>query len=196
MTKVSQQAFQSLIRNGDFGVIQSSNFFAKLQKLFWKKFNEGDLFASHAFYVKNPPEISEANGLTVSGSATYLKYTGDTTKAWFFRNMLLSAEQLDDMNTYTLGAEETGGHYSVWGILQFAKKYVTPKYQMKDESGVFCSEYIARIVEAAHIPFTQIPPWQLDPSSLLNWAMSEDAKIKGWVNIATYDGTKDGYYVS
>jgi len=194
MNKLSQQAFQSLIRNGDFGLIQSKNFFASLQNLFWKKFKEGDLFASHGFYVKSPPEISEANGIIISSNATFLKDIGDTTKCWFFRYEDLTGSELDDMNTYVEGAEETGGHYSVWGILQFAKKYVIPKYQMKDGSGVFCYEYQVRIIEAAHIPCTQIPPWQIDPSSLLNWFMSDDAKQKGWLNIAYYDG-QGGYYV-
>ena len=196
MNKVSGDQFQSSIKNGDFGVIQASNFFATLQKLFWKKFKEGDLFASHAFYVKTPPQISEANGMIISSNATFLKDIGSETKCWFFRNSAMTSEELDDMNHYVEGAEETGGHYSIWGILQFAKAYITAKKDMKDESGVFCSEYVARIIEAAHVPFTAIPPWQLDPSSLLNWAMSDDAKKKGWVLVAYYDGTPGGYFLA
>jgi hypothetical protein len=183
--------FVANVKNGDFGLIQSTNFFGKLQKLYWKKFKEGDLFATHGFYVKTPPQISEANGIIISSNATFLKDIGDTTKCWFFRNLYLTADQLTQMNLYVEGAEETGGHYSVWGILQFAKKYLTPTYQMKDESGVFCSEYQVRIIEAAHIPCTTIPPWQVDPSSFLNWLMSDDAKAKGWINVGYYDGNKN-----
>lgn len=192
MKSCDQTMFVANIKNGDIGVIQANNFFSTLQKMFWKKFKEGELFASHAFYVKDPPKISEANGIIISSNATFLKNIGDTTKCWIFRNFSATGEQIDDMNGYVQGAEETGGHYSFWGILQFVKAYVTSKKDMKDESGVFCSEYVARIVESAHIPFTAIPPWQLDPSSLLNWLNSQDARNKRWVNTGYYDG--DGHY--
>ncbi len=198
MKQVDQKTFAVSIAAGDVGVIRAKNFFATLQNWFRQKFNEGPNQASHGFFCKTPPEISEANGMIINGSATFLKDTGDSTEAWFFRYTKLTPEQLDDMLVFCLGAEETGGHYSVGGILQFAKAFVTGSRKMSDEGGVFCTEYTSDVISAGGIVadyITNLKSWMIDPSTQLNWFLSEEAAAKGWILAGHYDG-KGGYFVA
>lgn len=196
MRPATYSDFMSSLKPGDIGIINSSNFFGWLQNLYRKRFREGSLRASHGFILKIPPKVSEANGITVSGSATVTKYVGDSTECWIFRYLKLTPEQLDDINAYENGAEETGGHYSIWGILQFAKSFFTGKKDEKDESGVFCTEYTSRCILAGGITdyITTVPPWQIDPSSQLNWFMTDGIKMN-WILAAHYDG-KGNYEVA
>jgi hypothetical protein len=189
MREVDSYKFIASLKNGDIGLICAKNFFAVLQNLYRKRFKEGDAQASHGFFMKQTPSISEANGIVIK-EATVNKNVGDTTKCWIFRYTKLTQEQVKGMNLYVAGAEETAGHYSVGGIMQFAKSFFTGKRNEPDESGVFCTEYTSRIVRAAGLDYiSDLPTWQIDPSYQLNWFLNEGPKF-GWILAAHYDGQK------
>lgn len=188
MRNVTSKEFVASIRNGDVGLICAKNFFATLQNLYRKKFNEGLAQASHGFIMKDSPHISEANGIVIK-PATVMKFIGDSTKCWLFRYSRLAPQQLSGMNLYIAGAEETAGHYSVGGIVQYAKSFLTGKEEKKDEQGVFCTEYTSRIIIANGLEFVEgRDPWEIDPSYQLNWFLCDEARRKGWVLAAHYDG--------
>lgn len=192
MKTATLDEFLGTLKNGDIGLINSKNFFGFLQNLYRKRFKEGPEQASHSFFMKSPPEISEANGFTVSGGSSVLKFVGDSTKCWIFRFKALTDRQLEQMNDFAAGAEETSGHYSFWGIAQFAKAFILGKRDEKDESGVFCSEYTSRIICAAGInEYCDLPSYQIDPSFQLNWLL----EASGWDLVASYDPVT-GYQIS
>lgn len=201
MRKVTQEQFVKAIKAGDVGIIKADNLFAKAQMLYSHRFNEGEAHASHAFYVSNPPFITEANGLVIKGEpqgVTFLKNIGDKTKCWFFRYGKLSPAQLQIMNAYAKAGVDTAGHYSVGGILQFAKAFITGKKDEKDEGGVFCSEFVSDIVLSAIPPADYIAnakTWQVTPTLLLNWMMNLESAVKSWTFPAYYDGAGN-YFLS
>lgn len=193
MKKVDEAAFVNSLEPGDIGLIKSDNAFARLQALYAHRFNEGPHLASHGFMVKDRPAISEANGIVIK-EATILKNIGDTTQCWLFRYTNLARDEQGGMMLYAAGAEETAGHYSIGGILQFAKSFLTGKRHTKDEQGVFCSEYTSRIIKAAGLNYmTELNPWEIDPTTQLNWFLTE-GPAHGWVFSAHYDGAGN-YYI-
>lgn len=195
MIDVPQDRFLAYIKAGDVGVIKADNLFAKLQALYAHRFDEGPIAASHAFYVSNPPFITEANGILIKGepqNVTFLKYVGDETKAWFFRYPNLDPIQLARMNTYAQAAVACGGHYGVGQIWQFFRSWITGKQNECDEGGVVCSEFVSDIVRAAPIAEfldPAIPSWRIDPTRLLNWlAVQGNQNPPPWRLAAYYDG--------
>jgi hypothetical protein len=183
----NRDKFISKINNGDIGLLLSHSVFAKLQNLFRKKFHEGELRASHGFYVKYPPRISEANGMCVKGNVDFKKYIEGSAKAWFFRYRYLTIPQLEHMNLYVRSAEETKGRYSIGGIFQYALKYLGLKKNLEDESGVFCTEYTSRIILSAPLQYIKDKePFEISPSYQLNWMMGNDY----WRLVGQYDGKK------
>ncbi len=196
MPFTDKETFIGAIKAGDIGIIHSKNLFAKLQSMYAHRFKEGPWLASHGFIVKDPPKISEANGMFV-GEATYLKNIGDSTKCWFFRNTDLTVAQLSIMRAFMNAAGDTGGHYSIGGILQFAKCFITGKRGECDESGVFCTEYTSRIIIETGLPYIKnLSSWQIDPTYQLNWFTSDEARSLNWIMAAYYDpdGEKDKKY--
>lgn len=192
MRAVNQSTFVDSISEGDIGLICGSNPFAWLQNLYRHRFNEGPLQASHGFFVRKPPAITEANGIFVS-NATFLKDIGDKTKAWFFRFPALTTEQLDDMEDYLDGMVDAGGHYSVGGIGQFALQFFGVHKKLADEGGVFCTELTGRAILKGGLPYIpDFPPYAVTPSRQLNWFMTDGSKL-GWELAAFYDGA--GNYV-
>lgn len=193
MKTVDKETFIKSIRAGDIGIIDAKNVFAVLQSWYAHRFAEGPRHASHAFYVSNPPYITEANGIVIKGEAqkvTFLKNIGDATKCWFFRYRALTPFQLAVMNAYAISAVQTAGHYSLGGILQFAKSFILGKRDEHDEGGVFCSEFVSDILLSAIPPEDFIAdrePFQITPTYLLNWMMAPAAK-KAWAMPACYDG--------
>lgn len=191
MITVAQETFVRSIQPGDIGLILANNMFAKLQNLYRKRFKEGPLQASHGFFVRTPPMISEANGIFVS-NATFLKDIGDKTKAWFFRNSALTADRLEDMNDYVDGMLDAGGHYSVGGIMQFGLAFFGLHKKVSDEAGVFCTELTGRTILRGGLPYiTDTPVFAVTPSHQLNWFV-EAGRMFGWDLAAHYDG--DGGY--
>lgn len=195
MKSVTNQQFIAALRKGDIGVICAKNFFATLQNLYRKKFKEGATQASHGFIMKSPPNISEANGIVIK-EATVLKDVGDSTKCWIFRYTKLTTEQLAGMMLYVEGAEETAGHYSVGGIMQFAKSFFTGNPDTKDEQGVFCTEYTSRIIRAAGLDYVVgRDAWEIDPSYQLNWFLCDEARRMSWILAGHYDGAGN-YFIA
>lgn len=189
MNVVTSAQFVAGIKAGDIGLICGNNLFEKLQSLYRHRFNEGPMQASHGFFVRTPPMISEANGMFIS-NGTFLKNIGDSTKAWFFRWPNLTAEQLDDMDDYVDGMLDAGGHYSVGGIMQFGIKFFGFHKKLADESGVFCTELTGRTIIKGHLPYiTDLPPYAITPSRQLNWFLGEGKKL-GWVLAGFYDGER------
>lgn len=198
MKQSNHDEFIASLKSGDIGVICSKNIFATLQALYAHRFSEGPIAASHAFYVRNPPRITEANGIVIKGpsqNTTVLKYVGDQTKCWIFRYSELTPLQLLVMNAYADSAEATGGHYSVGGIWQFAKAWITGHQNESDEGGVFCSELASDIIKAPPISdfISDRPSWRIDPTYLLNWMLSQDKTLGKWQLAANYDG--QNYFV-
>ena len=189
MRKVNQDLFLANLKSGDIGLICSKSLFSTLQNWYRKRFKEGELRASHGFYLNNPPELTEANNILLS-KATINKNIGDKTKCWIFRYTKLTHEGLEAMNAAADMAISVGGHYSVEGIWQFAKSFFTKKMNMKDKKGVFCTEFTSDIILKG-IPAKDYiqdrKPWQIDPSYQLNW-FSIDGKLKNWELIGFYDG--------
>lgn len=187
MITTDKDTFIKSIQAGDIGLIHGHNFFAWLQNLYRERFKEGPLEASHGFYVRNPPEITEADGLFVS-DATYLKDIGDKTEAWFFRFPQLTAVQLAAMNNYADGMVDSGGHYSVGGIMQFGLQFFGIRKKVANESGMFCTELTGKTILEAGLPYiTDTAPFAVTPSHQLNWFMTS-GQLAGWVLAAHYDG--------
>lgn len=198
MRSANHDEFIQALKSGDIGLICADNVFAKLQALYAHRFSEGAIGASHAFYVRNPPFITEANGIVIQGPSketTVFKFVGDKTKCWIFRNVDMTPEQLCLMNCFADASETTGGHYSVGGIWQFAKSWVTGRQNESDEGGVFCSELVSDICLEANLkPFPKDrPSWRIDPTYLLNWMLKQDATLGRWQLAANYDG--QNYFV-
>lgn len=197
MKPSSHNEFITSLHPGDIGVICANNFFARLQALYAHRFSEGPVAASHAFYVRNPPFITEANGIVIKGpskNTTIFKYVGDETKCWVFRYKELTLQQLCLMNCFADAAEQTGGHYSGGGIWQFAKAWITGRQNESDEGGVFCSEFDSDIILSAGLPFiSDRPSWRIDPTYLLNWMLGQDRTLGKWQLAANYDG--QNYFV-
>jgi hypothetical protein len=84
MIEVSKEVWLKNLKNGDIGLLHGHNLFATLQNWRRKKYKEGDLFASHGFYIYHPPSIMESNGLFVSQGKIF-KNIGDKTEVWIFR---------------------------------------------------------------------------------------------------------------
>ena len=188
--KVSHEVFVSSVKAGDVGLLKAENHFAWFQDLYRRRMGEGDQKASHGFIVKEPPMISEANGPHIQ-EATFLKNIGSSTRCWFFRLKEIKGIHVDKMMDYCRGSEETDGIYSVHGILEFIKSFLFKKRDWKDRKGVFCSEYVSRIIIAAGLGdryITTRDPWEISPSFQLNWLCSDEARRFGWVLAAYYDG--------
>lgn len=193
MISVAQDVFVKGIRPGDIGLILGDNMFAKLQNLYRNRFKEGPLQASHGFFVRQPPAITEANGAFVS-DATFLKNIGDKTKTWFFRYPGITPAQLGDMDDYVDGMVDAGGHYSVGGIMQFGLKFFGIHKKLADEGGVFCTELTGRTILKGGLPYiTTMKPFEVTPSLQLNWFMT-GGSLDGWQLAAFYDG-KGGYFL-
>lgn len=189
MIPATKEQFLASLKSGDFGVIDSKNFFATLQNWYRKKFKEGDERASHAFYLRAPPRIAEANGVFVRNDATIIKNIGDSTKCWVFRNLNLTPAQLSAMNAAADVAVQVGGHYSVGGIGQFALRFFGLKKKLADEGGVFCSEFCGDLATDAGLPWVSgKKTFEVSPSEMLNWLLSPAAQEAGWVLIGKYDG--------
>ena len=188
MKPITQETWLKKLNNGDIGLILSKNPFSSLQNLFRKKFKEGEHRASHGFYVKTPPCISEANGLFIKPNQMLIKNIGGKTKVWIFRYKYLTNTQLEKMNVYAEAAEETKGQYSLKGIMQFAKRFLF-KTKMKDTAGVFCTEYTSHIIISGGCNYIKDKwPHEIDPSTQLNWMMSSD----DWELTLYYNG--EGQY--
>lgn len=188
MIECTNKEFIGSLRAGDIGLILAKNLFSTLQN--WRKIKtKATHRASHAFVMRDTPAISEANGLHIS-NATVTKFVGDTTKCWIFRYEAMTPAQLDDMMDYMDGAVENGGTYSLGGIMQFALQFFGIRKKLTDEQGSFCSEYAVKTILKAGIPFRMgdLKPFEIDPSMLLSWFMSPDAKKLGWYPVAEYDG--------
>lgn len=196
MRKVDQALFLINLKPGDIGLICSNNFFSTLQNWFRKRFKEGELRASHGFYLNNPPQLIEANSIHIS-KGEIIKNIGDKTKCWIFRYTKLTREELDSMNDAAEMAIEAGGHYSIAGIIQFAKSFFSKKLNMKDKRGVFCTEFTSDIIlkgVPANDYIQDRKPWQIDPSYQLNWFSTEGKKHK-WELIGFYDG-QGSFFIS
>ena len=189
MRVATKEDFLASLQSGDIGIILSRNLFATLQNWYRKKFKEGELAASHGFYLRAPPRIAEANGLFVRNDATIVKDIGDSTKCWVFRYTGLTPAQLDCMNGCADVAVQAGGHYSVGGIAQFALRFFNLHKSLSDEGGVFCTEFTGDLIVAAGIPYIDRKhTWEISPSAQLNWFLGLDALAKGWVLAGKYDG--------
>lgn len=194
--KVSHEVFVNSIKAGDVGLLRAHNPFAWFQNLYRKRMREGEQRASHGFIVKTPPKISEANGPHIK-EATFLKNIGDSTAVWFWRLKGIKGTEIEEMLDYCRGAEETGGVYSVGGIIEFFKSFLFKKKELKDKKGVFCTEYTSRIIISAGLGdkyITTRDPWEISPSFQLNWFFSNEAVRFGWYLAAYYDGQK-GYFI-
>ena len=196
MKETDNNGFIKHLLPGDIGLILSNNFFAKLQNWYRKRFKEGSLKASHGFYLNNPPELTEANGLYISKSMIF-KNIGDTTKCWVFRYENLSCDGLSNMNSGAELAYDSGGHYSIMGIWRFVKSFITGKINQKNEKGVFCTEFTSDLISEG-VPekdyIQDRKPWQIDPSYQLNWFMTE-GKDHNWKLIGHYNG-EGKYFIS
>lgn len=190
----TKEGFLAALHAGDIGLIRGSNLFATVQKWYAKKFKEGALTASHGFYIEKPPEIVEADGLYITRSAI-IKDIGDSTKCWVFRYSKLTDGQLGAMNEGADIAVDSGGHYSIWGIGQFALRFFGVTKHIKDESGVFCTKLTGDLIVKAGVPYVAgKQTFEVDPSLQLNWFMSDEAKAAGWFLAASYDGAGN-YFV-
>jgi hypothetical protein len=185
----TKEEFLASLRSGDIGIIRADNVFAKLQNWYRKKFKEGELAASHGFYVRNPPRIAEANGMFITNDSTVVKNIGDKTKCWIFRYTLLTAAQRAAMNASADVAVQVGGHYSVGGIAQFALQFFGIRKKLADEGGVFCTEFTGDLIVGAGIPYVEGKgAFEIDPSYQLNWMLSPEAQEKHWILAGLYDG--------
>jgi hypothetical protein len=198
LVSVSKEVFLANLKSGDIGLICAHNFFATLQNWFRKRFDEGPQLASHGFYVIDPPKIVESNGLFITGPGhddpTIIKNIGDSTQCWVFRYLDLTIAQLESMNDSAEMAVDVGGHYSIGGILQFAKSFFTKKRNEPDESGVFCTEFTSDLVIHAGIPFLKKVPWQIDPTTQLTWLKTEGYNFH-WQLVNYYNG-QGQYFIS
>lgn len=195
MITVTKDQFLSSLKAGDVGLIHARNAFAALQNLYRKRFNEGDLQASHGFLMLAPPRIAEANGLFVDSKSTVIKNIGDKTQCWLFRYEGLLPDQLARLLMYVDGAVDAGGHYSVGGILQFAARFFGIHKKVADEGGVFCTEFTSDALSKAGIPYVQDrPAYEITPSYQLNWFLTHGPMF-GWYLAAHYDGASH-YFVA
>ena len=119
--------------------------------------------------------------------ANIIKNIGDKTECWVFRNLNLDPNQLQAMLAFADGAVESGGRYSVGGIIQFGLQYLGIKKKISDEAGVFCTEFTSRIIDAGGLPYiTKLKPFEIAPSYQLNWFLGAEAKSEGWYLAAHY----------
>lgn len=168
-------------QNGDIAVIYRPGIAAWLQGLYAKKYHEGQIPASHGFFFKSPTLISEADGLSIHESPLS-KYQKAGIKIWVFRYGYLVPSQLDIMNTYVEASEAGDARYSWDGICDFVKSYFTGKRTFNDPKGEFCTDYTGQIIKAAGIPYSLTLPWEIDPTTQLNWLLTE-GKLNGWTQI-------------
>jgi len=199
MKQATVDSWIASLNNGDIGLLRSNNFFATLQNWRRKKYKEGELFASHGFYIYHPPSIMESNGLFVSQGKLF-KNIGGKTEVWIFRYGKITKDQVEDMNIYWEAMREGGAHYSIMGIAQFATQFLGVRKKITDASGVFCTEGTGKAIVKAEIPYitlmhANVKDYEVDPSMQLNWFMSEEARQLGWYLACYYDG-KGGYFVS
>lgn len=194
MNAVSKEVWLAALRAGDIGLSRAFNPFAVVQNWYRKKFKEGALTASHGFYLREPPKITEANGLFISDNSTIIKNIGDKTLTWVFRNVATTPAQVSLMNAAADMAVKSGGHYSVMGIVQFGIQFFGIRKRLVDEGGVFCTEFTGDLITLAGLPYVQgRSPYEVDPSFQLNWMMG-DGQAVGWRLVGNYDG-KGGYFL-
>ena len=202
MRKVDRNMFLANLNKGDIGLIHSHNFFATLQNLYRKKFNEGPDEASHGFYIIDPPKIAESNGMVMTGPGhgdpTILKFIGDKTECWVFRYAKIMAEQIDDMNMAATQAVAVGGHYGVSNIFQMGWRYLKKTFtgkvvKMKDGPGMFCTEFTSSLIKLAKIPYLIEPDYEITPSAQLNWFKTFGGDFS-WFLASYYDGI-GGYFI-
>lgn len=184
--------FMDALQEGDIGVSQGRSIFARLQNLFRKRRSgpEVDMHASHGFYFKVPPSISEADGKLITGKNIVDRYLDGRHRVWVFRHHAVQDRHLKKMRAYVRGAEETGGIYAWKSIWQFAKRFFTGK-EMKDKPGVFCTEYTSRIIETGGLlPYLEVDAHKIDPSTQLSWLMKNSIV---WPLVAYFD--RGDYYL-
>jgi hypothetical protein len=191
LRKVSQKMLIANAGKGDFGLILSDNFFSTLQNWYRKKIDKAPNRASHAFFVYDPPDIIEANGLYIK-QAGFLKYIGDKTKCWFFRYKNLTSTQLDRMIAYAEGAADNGGTYSISGIIQFALRFIGVKKNITNEPGSFCSEFDSNIIKDAGLTYLDKKSYEITPSVQLSYMLADGSPY--WDLVGYYDGN-GGYFI-
>ena len=162
---------------GDIGLIDHRDFFGWLEGLYARKYKEGTQIATHGFIVKSPPIITEATGVFIK-DADIKKYDG--VPMWIFRNRSLTVDAWRLMATYIEATENGQGHYGFGGILAFAKSYFTGVRRFQNAAGEFCTDLTGEIIKAAGLPYlTNLNPWEVDPTTQLNWFLNGGAAL-GW----------------
>lgn len=196
MRSVTRDEWVGALQCGDIGLCLGRSLFARLQDWYRREMKESDEKASHGFYVKAPPHISEADGWKVNGGNDVDRYFSNHHKIWIFRCSSLTPAQLANMNLYIRASEETGGIYSWGGIGQLAKRFILKLLgktsTVTDKRGVFCTEYTSRAILAAEVDGQGLPyitdklPQEIDPAVQLDWFLDVGVACRGWVLAAYY----------
>jgi hypothetical protein len=174
-----------MFQNGDIGLIYSPGIISWLENLYANKYKEGNIKASHGFFFKDENLLSEAEGFSIHEVSRFKYFHEDPNiKTWIFRYSHLTSEQLGLMNTYVTASENGDARYSWSGIWSFAESYFNGKRTFVDPSGEFCTDYTGQIISAAQLPYiTALKPWEIDPTTQLNYFLSDQAKQDGWIQV-------------
>lgn len=188
MLQASQRQFISLLKNGDIGLIYKPGIFAWAEGLRVKRFDEGNIEATHGFVFKDSNTISEANGFSVHPSPV-TDYLKPGIKMWVFRFPAMTIDQRSLLNVYISATEQGDARYSWEGIWEMAKSVFTGQKTFPDPHGEFCSDYTGQVIKAAGLPYMQdLLPWEIDPTTQLQWFLY-GAMSLGWVMVgSTIDG--------
>lgn len=200
----TKKEWLEVLKYGDVGICKGKSFFSRLQDWFRKKReNQVEAIASHGFFVKDSPQISEADGKKINGSNKINRYFSDYHTIWIFRSTILNNLSLKVLKSFINGAEQSGGLYSWGGIIEFVKKFFRKKHKMKDKRGMFCTEYVTKGNINAHIPFIDYDyvakalriskseakynfAHRVSPSMLLDWLIDVGCENGTWESIAFY----------
>jgi hypothetical protein len=103
------------------------------------------------------------------------------------------------MNIFWEAANESGGHYSIGGIVQFGAQFFGLRKKITDASGIFCTEGTGKAIIKAEIPYItnfhpEIRDYMVDPSMQLNWFMTQEARNAGWIWSGYYNGD-NSYFI-
>jgi hypothetical protein len=168
-------------QSGDIALIYRPGIFAWIERLYADKFKEGAQRATHGFYIKGGGKISEANGFSIHESEISV-YQKPGIKMWVFRYSPLNTAAL--MDAYVAASENGDARYSWSGIWDFAKSFFTGKRTFKDPKGEFCTDYTGEIIKSGGLPYiSSLEPWEVDPTTQLNWFLGTEAKNLGWNRI-------------
>ena len=183
LRSVTKEFWLKSLHVGDIGICLGTSIFSKFQNISRNLGREGDKPASHGFFVKISPWISEADGRRVTGHNKISRYFSDHHKIWIFRYPNLTQEQIDDMNLVVSTAEKVNGQYSWGGIKEFWKPWFG--IPMKERAGVFCTEFTSAIIRAANLPYMDKKDFEISPSRQREW-FQDYAVPRKIVNLALY----------